>query len=96
MSLESLLRRRRRLRGWSEQSNLMNDFNPTGFFLKHPLKVLSLRHWFTDDHHTYIPGPKSLPPYSTLSLSPSPTMKAKVSDLFQRGQQQRKVTPTTV
>jgi len=76
----------------------LGDFNPTGFFLKHPLKVLSLRHWFTDDHHTYIPEPKSLSPSSAPSLSPSPTMKAKVSDLFQRQQQQQKqhkVTATT-
>mmetsp|Transcript_18279 Transcript_18279/g.18464 ORF Transcript_18279/g.18464 Transcript_18279/m.18464 type:complete len:95 (+) Transcript_18279:144-428(+) len=93
MSLESLLRRRRRLRGWSEQSNLMNDFNPTGFFLKHPLKVLSLRHWFTDDHHTYIPEPKSLQPSSTPSLSPSSAVKAKVTDLIQR--QQHKLTAKT-
>mmetsp|Transcript_11056 Transcript_11056/g.12765 ORF Transcript_11056/g.12765 Transcript_11056/m.12765 type:complete len:172 (+) Transcript_11056:543-1058(+) len=71
----------------------LGDFNPTGFFLKHPLKVLSLRHWFTDDHHTYIPEPKSLQPSSTPSLSPSSAVKAKVSDLIQR--QQHKLTAKT-
>jgi len=34
----------------------IGDFDPTGFYLMHPLKVLSLRHWSVDNHHSYRPA----------------------------------------
>lgn len=34
----------------------LGDFDPTGFYLKHPLKVLSIRHWAVGNHHLYQPA----------------------------------------
>jgi len=71
----------------------LGDFDPTGFYLKHPLKVLSLRHWSTDDHHTYRPQPQPLPLPSSTPLSSSPSLKNKISKMYQK--QQQKVTAST-
>ena len=58
-----------------EMKARLGDFDPTGFYLKNPLEVLSLRHWFTENHITY--RPKSPSP------SPSPTsMKTTISTLL--------------
>jgi len=53
-----------------EMKAKLGDFDPTGFYLKHPLKVLSLRHWFTDSHITYrpeSPSPSSSSVKTTIS-----------------------------
>lgn len=59
----------------------LGDFDPTGFYLKHPLTVVSVRHWFTDSHHRG--GPKS-----QRSKSPMRSMKSKVSELIESGKAQ--------
>lgn len=32
------------------------EFKPTNFYVEHPLKVLSLRHWRVNNSHTYVPS----------------------------------------
>jgi len=50
----------------------LGDFDPTRFYMKHALKVLSLRHWFTDSHITYRPA-------SATTSSSSPLNKKKIN-----------------
>lgn len=38
----------------------LGDFDPTGFYLKHPLKVLSIRHWSVGNYHSYQPASSTI------------------------------------